>query len=221
MSDAALLAVIRAAPADDAPRLVYADWLDEHGQPERAEFIRVQIELARTNDPALRRREAELLATHHDALAGPLAAPHLRFRFQRGFPVAFGHTGLFVRDRPGERSGSLSFYRFMWDGTLMSAVGGTPEGFVEIIRLRPDLFRTDFGPWPYEFDPLGRPPPIRARWKSGDEVSELTGTFDGTTLVWDVDRRSDFNHPGNIVERRIHKRFVHHPVPGFDSFPET
>jgi uncharacterized protein (TIGR02996 family) len=37
-------------PDDDAPRLIYADWLDERGGPEeqaRAEFIRVQIELAR------------------------------------------------------------------------------------------------------------------------------------------------------------------------------
>jgi len=55
----ALLDAIRAAPDDDAPRLVYADWLDEHGQPERAEFIRVQCELARQESPALRRREAE------------------------------------------------------------------------------------------------------------------------------------------------------------------
>jgi uncharacterized protein (TIGR02996 family) len=35
------------APEDDAPRLQYADWLEEHGQAERAEFIRVQCELAR------------------------------------------------------------------------------------------------------------------------------------------------------------------------------
>src|SRR5262249_51187264 len=33
-----------------AVRLVYADWLEEHGQPERAEFIRAQVELAREND---------------------------------------------------------------------------------------------------------------------------------------------------------------------------
>jgi uncharacterized protein (TIGR02996 family) len=31
---------------DDGPRLVYADWLDDHGDPERAEFIRVQCRLA-------------------------------------------------------------------------------------------------------------------------------------------------------------------------------
>jgi uncharacterized protein (TIGR02996 family) len=46
MSDRdALLAAIQAAPDDDAPRLIYADWLEEHGDPDRAEFIRVQIEL--------------------------------------------------------------------------------------------------------------------------------------------------------------------------------
>jgi uncharacterized protein (TIGR02996 family) len=34
-------------PDDDGVRLVYADWLDENGDPERAEFIRVQCELER------------------------------------------------------------------------------------------------------------------------------------------------------------------------------
>src|SRR5262245_19453619 len=34
-------------PEDDAPRLVYADWCEDHGDPDRAEFIRVQVELAR------------------------------------------------------------------------------------------------------------------------------------------------------------------------------
>ncbi len=43
----AFMAAILAAPDDDLPRLVFADWLDEHGEPERAEFIRVQCELAR------------------------------------------------------------------------------------------------------------------------------------------------------------------------------
>lgn len=38
-----LMAAILAAPEDDAPRLVYADWLDEHGEPDRAAFIRSSI----------------------------------------------------------------------------------------------------------------------------------------------------------------------------------
>jgi uncharacterized protein (TIGR02996 family) len=48
MSDRdALIAAILANPDEDTPRLMYADWLDEHGEAPRAEFIRVQCELAR------------------------------------------------------------------------------------------------------------------------------------------------------------------------------
>lgn len=41
-----LLAAIAAAPADDLPRLVFADWLDDCGEPAYAQFIRDQIRLA-------------------------------------------------------------------------------------------------------------------------------------------------------------------------------
>ena len=37
---AAFVSAILDNPADDTVRLVFADWLDEHGEPERAEFIR-------------------------------------------------------------------------------------------------------------------------------------------------------------------------------------
>ncbi len=39
------LDAILADPDDDTPRLIFADWLDESGQPARAEFIRCQIAL--------------------------------------------------------------------------------------------------------------------------------------------------------------------------------
>ncbi|MBO0701086.1 MAG: TIGR02996 domain-containing protein, partial [Zavarzinella sp.] len=39
-----LIRACKSEPDDDAPRLVLADWLEEHGQPDRAEFIRRQIE---------------------------------------------------------------------------------------------------------------------------------------------------------------------------------
>jgi uncharacterized protein (TIGR02996 family) len=42
----ALLRAILREPAEDTPRVLYADYLDENGQPARAEVIRVQIELA-------------------------------------------------------------------------------------------------------------------------------------------------------------------------------
>ncbi len=40
----ALLKAVCEYPDDDTPRLVFADWLQEHGEDDRAEFIRVQIE---------------------------------------------------------------------------------------------------------------------------------------------------------------------------------
>jgi uncharacterized protein (TIGR02996 family) len=48
---AGILADILAHPGDDTPRLVYADWLEESGEGERAEFIRAQIELAACPEP--------------------------------------------------------------------------------------------------------------------------------------------------------------------------
>lgn len=49
--ESALRRSVLLAPADDAPRLILADWHEEAGQPERAAFIRVQCELARLGRP--------------------------------------------------------------------------------------------------------------------------------------------------------------------------
>ena len=46
----ALLAAIRANADEDTPRLMFADWLDENDDPDRAEFVRLQCELARLTD---------------------------------------------------------------------------------------------------------------------------------------------------------------------------
>src|SRR5215471_7840250 len=77
MSDEkALLAAIRDHPDEDTPRLVYADWLQEHDQPERAEFIRVQIEAAnlRWDDARwkeLAERARQLLEVHGEEWIEP------------------------------------------------------------------------------------------------------------------------------------------------------
>ena len=57
--DDAFLQAIIDVPEDDLPRLVYADWLEEHGQAERAELIRVQVQLARLADQRPRTRYLE------------------------------------------------------------------------------------------------------------------------------------------------------------------
>ena len=66
----AFLQAIREAPNDDAPRLIYADWLEEQGgaaRKARADFIRAQCRLAQLpeDDPArnaLEEEAANLLA---------------------------------------------------------------------------------------------------------------------------------------------------------------
>jgi uncharacterized protein (TIGR02996 family) len=77
--DEAFLEDIIAHPEDDAPRLIYADWLEEHGQQERAEFIRVQVALATLHDDDPRReelvaREQELLESHRKEWRGVIQA---------------------------------------------------------------------------------------------------------------------------------------------------
>src|SRR5207302_10568596 len=91
MNQAALMQAILEAPEDDEPRLVYSDWLEEHGEAERAEFIRLQVQLARLPEddpglPELKRRETALLQAHREQWlqAAPGALRH-RVKFRRGF----------------------------------------------------------------------------------------------------------------------------------------
>jgi uncharacterized protein (TIGR02996 family) len=75
MSDReSFVAAIAANPADDLPRLVFADWLDEHGDPERAEFIRTQIRWHHADGEEkqlLRSRAHDLLREHWERWFGP------------------------------------------------------------------------------------------------------------------------------------------------------
>jgi uncharacterized protein (TIGR02996 family) len=88
--DDAFLQTILETPADDTPRLIYADWLEEHGDPERAEFIRAQVELARLPDEDSRRapleaRAQQLLDKHRDEWVEPLGPWGEGCVFRRGF----------------------------------------------------------------------------------------------------------------------------------------
>jgi uncharacterized protein (TIGR02996 family) len=208
MTDApALLAAIRAAPDDDAPRLVYADWLDEHGQPERAAFIRIQCELARTGDPALRRREAELLAEHHDAFAGHLAAPHLRFRFERGFVAGFGHTGIFV----AHRGGGMILLRFFPDRLVISTGIRRTNDVPELFDRRNKYLLRGI----YDLEASGFPAMMKFECTSAAENQDISfsGTFDGESLS-----------PGGLTRINgypLLRQFAHQHHDAFDSFPET
>lgn len=91
MSDgSALLRAILEDPDDDAPRLIYADWLDENGDPARAAFIRAQIKLARLpqDDPhrdRLVQTERTLWKLNRDAWKAWVPKWARVDRFHRGF----------------------------------------------------------------------------------------------------------------------------------------
>src|SRR5690349_18912308 len=81
----AILADIRENPGDDGVRLVCADWIEEQGDLERAEFIRVQVALARGGDEQLLRRQRALLDEHYVEWLGPLWRWNVCPEFRRGF----------------------------------------------------------------------------------------------------------------------------------------
>jgi uncharacterized protein (TIGR02996 family) len=78
------------SPEDDAPRLIYADWLDEHGRPDRAEFIRLQCAMDRIPPGTARwkplfERAQRLEREGRVAWTGPAQERVLETRLRRGF----------------------------------------------------------------------------------------------------------------------------------------
>lgn len=100
----AFLADICEHPDEDAPRLVFADWLDDQGESTFAEFIRLQCALARTSadDPRRTRwqqREEELASTVGVQFA-EIAALCDQVVYRRGFiEVIHILTEAFVQHR--------------------------------------------------------------------------------------------------------------------------
>lgn len=87
-----LLRLIRSAPGDDEARLVYADWLSDHGDPARADLIRTQV--SRASLPAWDERQVSLEMTERALLAAgeakfradlPALEGVIWGRFRRGF----------------------------------------------------------------------------------------------------------------------------------------
>lgn len=91
-------------PDDDTVRLVYADWLEEHGDTDRAEFIRTQCWLATltADDPQrepLETHAGELLDRHRKEWESPLRELGAeRIVFRRGLPASVVmRPGIFLK----------------------------------------------------------------------------------------------------------------------------
>lgn len=103
---AAFINAILDNPSDDTARLVFADWLEEHGEPERAEFIRVQIEADKLPGAAHEKsvpgkRADELLQAHQKAWRGAVGFGPAHGRYERGF---LERVGIRIYDFDGAES---------------------------------------------------------------------------------------------------------------------
>ena len=130
--DNPFLQALLADPDSDTLRLALADWLDEHDDAPRAEFVRVQIELVHGGPSPERRRaleirQSELLRAHDTEWVAPLAAV-LRLQpgewggwvFRRGFVEYFRLPGATI-EAYGARLAALTPVRELF------VVGGTIE----------------------------------------------------------------------------------------------
>jgi uncharacterized protein (TIGR02996 family) len=91
----AFLQAILEEPDADAPRLIFADWLDDQGESDRAEFIRTQCLLADlpAHDPRqaeLERQTTLLLAEHEQRWTRELRGRVAYWAFHRGFVEEVG-----------------------------------------------------------------------------------------------------------------------------------
>ena len=135
-TEPAFLQAILDEPDDDTPRLVLADWLDDHGDPERAELIRVQCELARwvpdlDERTALRRRERQLLEAHRDEWLGGGPRCWKACRFERGLPSVTMTAGQFLALRFADRAQPLlagvEEVRLVQVGLLVAEIAVSPQ----------------------------------------------------------------------------------------------
>jgi uncharacterized protein (TIGR02996 family) len=121
-----LLRAICERPDDDAVRLVYADWLDDHGDADRAELIRVQVALARAGPdgpdrPALAERERHVLRSNRKRWLAEGPSWAARGELVRGFlvPRLKERVEKFVKRDPA------TLFPFpLWCFTLTMAEGG-------------------------------------------------------------------------------------------------
>ena len=176
----ALLAAVRDAPADDLPRLVYADWLDENGHPARAEFIRLQVEAERLHPDSARRAaltsQAEALLAAHwlDWWGEVCGAVGLPLPERPPPPARRGWLARLVRrpvedDPPGYPYGSTGTAVGRRHRRRSGPDGPPPDGFAHAVFRRgfPDHL------WVSGHEPPGNPGPLLGRWAAAGPLAAV------------------------------------------------
>lgn len=140
----AFLEAIRTDPDDLSARLVFADWLEEQGDP-RGEFIRAQCALSHNHMDDRQRarfaaREQELLALHEEEWTAPFRDIASAWTFRHGFVEDVVIDAKAILDKPVDSLVLLAPIRGVTIknvGTLIVDVADLPLlGHVERLDLR-------------------------------------------------------------------------------------
>lgn len=139
---AAFLQTILENPDDDTARLIFADWLEEQGESERATLIRVQCELARlpADNPRhpqyadWKATEHALLQAHAKTWAAPLAGLVGGWEFQRGFidVVTMPATAFLAQGEVLFQLAPVTHVRFLEGAQVLPELAACPN----LARLR-------------------------------------------------------------------------------------
>lgn len=100
MNENDFLDAIQAAPTDPVPRLVYADWLDEQGDP-RGELLRIQEELRRIEVSDRPLKEARM----HELLNDDVEPLLIRHTTSTGMEEVLIFPGEFLMGSPPNEAG--------------------------------------------------------------------------------------------------------------------
>ena len=123
-------------PADDTARLVFADWLEEHGEAARAEFIRVEVQIANRNPDdenddrrraVLFARRAALLKAHAREWLEPFVGCARESGFERGFVAEVEATADTFLTHGGRWMSITPLTRVRFVGTLAIGADGGPR----------------------------------------------------------------------------------------------
>jgi len=136
----ALLNACRAAPADDTPRWILADWLEERGESDRAAFLRAQVELSHPTADVARTRqlkdlEKALLFANAEEWLGDL----YRIAATAGRRLQYSSEVQELTAILDSRHGAVRFHRGLMTLQKVPSLNGWPETL--------DALRSSVAPW--------------------------------------------------------------------------
>jgi uncharacterized protein (TIGR02996 family) len=202
---AALLTAIVAEPDEDTPRLVYADWLQEHGDEEQAQFIRESIAQPYApgddfEDMGWRLKEiAERKASDWLTAIGVTGFPYIPDRgWQHGYYCGMPDELCYERIDQFVENAATLFARVPVRSIQIEDISPSEGEWLSVTADLPGLLRLrelDLGSWPARGRPEGFPRLITSPHVANLEVLRVCSA---ALTDDDVQAFNEAEHLGNL-----------------------